>query len=259
MSDIAIPLTGLRVEAPPTVASRSLIEIGLADAYAALASPIGDVFVAWNGRGLSAIGPADDDAFEDWFARDIGRPLYPADRLPDRLERAIDRRLAGDRSTKIRLDLRGSSPFEQSVWMKAAQIPFGEVRPYGWVAAEIGKPLAMRAVGSALGRNPIPLVIPCHRVVRTDGTIGEYALGSDKKRAVLTAEGVDLARLEGLASSGIRYIGSDTTKIFCLPTCRHARRVTDRHRVEFHSQAEGQARGYRACRVCRPGPAGVAA
>ena len=67
--------------------------------------------------------------------------------------------------------------------------------------------------------------MPCHRVVRTDGTIGQYSLGGPgNKRTILTDEGVDLPRLEELASSGIRFIGSDTTKIFCLPTCRHARR-----------------------------------
>ncbi len=111
-------------------------------------------------------------------------------------------------------------------------------------------------MGSALGHNPVPLIVPCHRVVRSDGLLGQYSLGGpENKRTILASEGVDLPRLEQLASSGIRYIGSDTTKIFCLPTCRHARRVTDRHRLEFHSAAEGQARGYRACKVCRPASA----
>jgi O-6-methylguanine DNA methyltransferase len=254
MTDIAIPLSGLRVAAPPAVADRALIEVGLADAYASLDSPIGPIFVAWNGRGVSSIGPADDrDAFEGWFARDIGRPLHRADALPERLARLIGRSLAGDRRAKVPVDLRMASPFERAVLTKTAEIPFGEVRPYGWVAAEIGRPRAVRAVGTALAHNPVPLVVPCHRVVRTDGTIGQYSLGGPaNKVTILAAEGVDLPRLERLASSGVRYIGSDTTKIYCLPTCRNARRVTDRHRLEFHSQAEGQARGYRACRVCRP-------
>jgi O-6-methylguanine DNA methyltransferase len=253
MTDIAISLTGLRVEAPRQVAARSLVETGLADAYATVGSPVGDVYVAWNGRGVSAIGAADRDAFESWFGHDIGRSLYRAEALPERLGRAIDRRLAGERRARVPIDLRRASPFERAVLMKTAEIPFGEVRPYGWVAAEIGRPKAVRAVGTALAHNPVPLVVPCHRVVRTDGTIGQYSLGGpEHKVSILTAEGVDLGRLERLSSSGIRYIGSDTTKIYCLPTCRHARRVTDRHRLEFHSQAEGQARGYRACRVCRP-------
>ena len=114
--------------------------------------------------------------------------------------------------------------------------PRGEVRPYGWIAAEIGRPKAVRAVGTALGHNPVPLIVPCHRVVRTDGTIGQYSLGGpENKRTILAAEGLDLPKMERLAASGVRYIGSDTTQIVCLPTCRHARRVTDRHRVEFHS------------------------
>jgi methylphosphotriester-DNA--protein-cysteine methyltransferase len=65
--------------------------------------------------------------------------------------------------------------------------------------------------------------------------------------------------MERLAASGVRFIGSDTTKILCLPTCRHARGVTDRHRLEFHSMADGQARGYRACLVCQPASAAAAA
>jgi len=254
MIDVMLALQGLRVEAPSSVAHRSLVGVGLADAYAPFESPIGPVFVAWNGRGVSAIGPATDDgAFEDWFAREIGRPLHRTDALLERLAESIGRRLAGDRRVKVPVDLRGASPFERAVWTKTAEIPFGEVRPYGWVAAEIGRPKAVRAVGTALAHNPVPLIVPCHRVVRTDGTIGQYSLGGpDNKVTILAAEGVDLPRLERLASSGVRYIGSDTTKIYCLPTCRNARRVTDRHRLEFHSQAEGRARSYRACRVCRP-------
>ena len=260
MTDIALPLSNLRTTAPAGVAARSLIETGLADAFAPLASPIGKVFVAWNGRGVSAVGSAGDpEAFADWFGRDIGRPIYPADRLPDRLERAIDRRLRGDRRTTIRVDLRGASPFERDVLLKTARIPYGEVRPYGWVASEIGRPRAVRAVGTALAHNPVPLIVPCHRVVRTDGTIGQYSLGGPlNKVAILTAEGVDLARLEGLARSGVRYVASDTTGIYCLPTCHDARRVTDRHKQEFRSAAAAAAAGYRPCRHCRPMAAAIA-
>ena len=115
---------------------------------------------------------------------------FPADALPDRLARAIDRRLAGDRRVRIDLDLRGHSEFEQDVWRKALEIPRGEVRPYGWIAAEIGRPKAVRAVGTALGHNPVPLIVPCHRVVRTDGTIGQYSLGGpENKRTILRRRG----------------------------------------------------------------------
>jgi O-6-methylguanine DNA methyltransferase len=255
--DVEAAMAGLATHAPATLAPNVMTEIGLADRYARFDSPIGPLVVSWNGLGVSAVEAARDDAaFEAAHRARTGRPAYRADRLPDRLASAIARRLEGDRRVRIDLDLRGHSEFERDVWQKALEIPRGEVRPYGWVAAEIGRPKAVRAVGTALGHNPVPLIVPCHRVVRTDGTLGQYSLGGpDNKRTILTSEGVDLPHLEELASAGIRYIGSDTTKIFCLPTCRHARRVTDRHRLEFHSMAEGRARGYRPCHVCRPASA----
>jgi len=250
-------LAALGTQAPPELRPSVLAEVGLADRYARFHSPIGPLVVAWNGLGVSAVEAATDDAtFEAAHRARTGRTACRAEELPDRLAVAIGRRLAGDRSAKIDLDLRGHTEFERDVWHKALEIPRGEVRPYGWIAAEIGRPKAVRAVGSALGHNPVPLIVPCHRVVRSDGLLGQYSLGGpENKRTILASEGVDLPRLEQLASSGIRYIGSDTTRIFCLPTCRHARRVTDRHRLEFHSAAEGRARGYRACKVCRPASA----
>jgi O-6-methylguanine DNA methyltransferase len=250
-------MAALLTTAPRSLAPGVLSAVGLADRYARIDSPIGPLFVAWNGLGVSAVeAAANDVAFEAAHEARTGRRTIRADQLPAALERAIRRRLGGDRRVRIDLDLRGHTDFERDVWEKALEIPRGEVRPYGWIAAEIGRPKAVRAVGTALGHNPVPLIVPCHRVVRSDGMLGQYSLGGpENKRTVLADEGVDLARLERLASSGVRFLGSDTTRIFCLPTCRHARRVTDRHRLEFHSMAEIQARGYRACRVCRPASA----
>lgn len=254
--EIERALARLRTSAPTTLLGSTFAAIGLADGYATLDSPIGPLFVAFSRLGVSAIAPAGDPtAFEARFAAEHGRPVARVPAVPTRLARAIDRRLAGERRAGVPVDLRGATPFERAVWAKALEIPRGEVRPYGWIAAEIGRPRAVRAVGSALGRNPVPLVIPCHRVVRTDGRVGEYALGSDAKRAVLRAEGVDLRRLQGLADAAIRYIGSDTTHVYCLPTCRHARRIQPSHEVAFHSGSEAAAAGYRACLVCRPVPA----
>jgi methylated-DNA-[protein]-cysteine S-methyltransferase len=86
------------------------------------------------------------------------------------------------------------------VLLKALEIPRGEIRTYGWIAAQIGHPLAVRAVGSALRKNPVPVLIPCHRVVRSDGHIGEYALGgSDAKRQILAAEGIGSDDIQRLA------------------------------------------------------------
>ena len=134
-----------------------------------------------------------------------------------------------------------------------AEIPTGEVRPYSWLAKEVGNPGAVRAVGSTMARNPVPLIIPCHRVVRTDGQIGAYSLGGvHNKRVLLDSEGTRPDDLEQLASRGIRLWGSDTTRVYCNPTCRHARRITSAHRVEFRGRAEAENAGYRPCEVCRP-------
>lgn len=85
-------------------------------------------------------------------------------------------------------DLRGLSPFTQAVLRIATKIRYGEVKSYRWVAEQLGKPKATRAVGNALARNPVPMMIPCHRVVRGDGSLGGYALGLDWKRRLLELE-----------------------------------------------------------------------
>jgi O-6-methylguanine DNA methyltransferase len=247
-------LGDLRVAAPSTLRPNVLTELGIADWYATMASPIGPLVVVWNGLGVSEVEEAEGaDDFEAAHRARTGRVAYRADALPDRLASAIVRRLDGDRRVRIDLDLRGHTDFERSVWLKALEIPHGEVRPYGWIATEIGRPKAVRAVGSALGHNPVPLIVPCHRVVRSDGLIGQYSMGGpEAKRRVLAAEGLDPRGLEAEAAAGRRYTGSDTTHIVCHTTCRDARRVTDRHRVFFPSLAAAANAGYRPCKHCRP-------
>lgn len=259
--DLETAMAGLLTPAPPSLAPNVLAEVGLADRYARFHSPIGPLVVAWNGLGVSAVEAAPDDAaFEATHLARTGRHAYAVDRLPDRLASAIARRLAGDRRVRIDLDLRGHTAFERDVWQKALEIPRGEVRPYGWIAAEIGRPKAVRAVGTALGHNPVPLIVPCHRVVRTDGTIGQYSLGGPaNKRTILSAEGLDPDAMEAEARSGARYVGSDTTHVVCLPTCRHARRIGAIHRRPFRSMASAAAADYRPCRDCRPASGAIAA
>ena len=253
-ASLAADLAELRTAAPAAILPRTLVEVGLADAYGSIPSPIGPLWVAFNGLGVVTVEEASERAsFEARHVARFGRPAHPVAALPTRLAGSIDRRLGGDRRVRIPLDLRGRTEFERDVWMKALEIPRGEVRPYGWIAAEIGRPRAVRAVGTALGHNPVPLIVPCHRVVRSDGMIGNYSLGGPaNKRTILSAEGLDPDELERLARAGIRYIGSDTTRIYCLPSCHHARRIDERHRVPFRSADEGERHGYRACRVCRP-------
>jgi O-6-methylguanine DNA methyltransferase len=246
-------LAGLSEAAPSTVLPAVLLRTGLADGYTRRDGPLGPVFVAFGDRGVSFVGLAGDSGrFEAAARRHIGRPVLPVE-PPAALAAAVDRAIAAGRPGRLGLDFGGLSEFQAAVLRKTAEIPRGEVRPYGWIAAEIGRPGAVRAVGSALARNPVPLIVPCHRVVRSDGTLGQYSLGgAANKPRLLETEGVDVGLLRALARRGTRFLGSATTKVFCHPTCRHARRITDRHRVELASVDDAESGGFRPCRDCRP-------
>ncbi|MER3418163.1 MAG: hypothetical protein C4343_03450, partial [Chloroflexota bacterium] len=116
----------------------------LADGYDRLPSPIGDVFVAWNGRGVSFVDQAPSaTAFEAEARALLGRSVAPAPLSPT-LRRRLERRLAGDRRAPVPVDLQGRTAFERAVLTTALEIPPGEVRPYAWVAARIGRPMAVR-------------------------------------------------------------------------------------------------------------------
>src|SRR6185503_8355769 len=134
-TDLEAALRDLRAGAPASVGHGALVAAGLSDLYAPIETPLGEAFVAWNGRGVSWVGMASEPGeFEARFAAAVGRPIQRGDALPARLAKAIRRRLDGDRQVRIPLDLRGHTPFEVMVWMKALEIPRGEVRPYGWIA-----------------------------------------------------------------------------------------------------------------------------
>jgi O-6-methylguanine DNA methyltransferase len=93
------------------------------------------------------------------------------------------------RHFSLTFDWTHASEFNTRVWRAAAQIPFGQVRSYSELARQIGAPAAQRAVGHALGSNPLPIFIPCHRILRSDGGLGGFGLGLDMKRALLALEG----------------------------------------------------------------------
>jgi methylated-DNA-[protein]-cysteine S-methyltransferase len=239
------------VRAPAGFADRVLAQVGMADSCAVFETVLGPVYVAWNSRGVSAAmrSPSRDE-FEAWFRKEVGRQLVRVE-APSGLAAKIEDQLEGKR--RLRFDLRGLTPFSQAVLLKTLQIPRGQVRPYGWIAREIGHPAAVRAVGTALANNPIPYFIPCHRVIRSDGVIGNYGGGGpEAKRDILSLEGVQLKRLQDLARSGLRYEGVRSTKIFCFPTCYHGRHVREENFVYFHDEAEARAAGYRPCKDCRP-------
>jgi O-6-methylguanine DNA methyltransferase len=141
----------------------------------------------------------------------------------------------------VPVDLSKVPPFERAALEVASQIPYGEVRSYKWIAERLGRPDAARAVGSAMAGNPVPLIVPCHRVVKTDGGLGGYSFGLIQKEALLNLE-----------RSTTPYVGCASTKIFCRKGCGHERRIREGGRIHFASGTDARASGYRACQACRP-------
>jgi len=117
------------------------------------------------------------------------------ERLEERLRSDFQAYFSGEEvNFDYPLDLDDFTPFQRAVWAAMRTIPYGETRSYEWVAEQISKPRAARAVGNACGKNPLAIVQPCHRVVGCDGRLGGFSGGLDLKKALLKLEGVDLSR-----------------------------------------------------------------
>lgn len=221
-----------------------------------LAGPLGPVDVAWGADGIVRIDPAGPpDAFADRVAAQRGgRPVRgEPDAMPEPLGARVRAILAGADDPAPPADLAGLGPWARAVLRATAAIPRGEVRSYAWVAAAAGRPAAVRAAGTALAGNPVPFLIPCHRVVRSDGRIGEYSAGGpEAKHALLTAEGVELPRLAALAGAGLRLVGPPDGDAACHPTCRRVRSLPVAALVGWPTRAAAEAAGRRACPDCRP-------
>jgi O-6-methylguanine DNA methyltransferase len=241
-------------KAPATLLPAVLRRVGLADTYWRLESPVGPVFIAHSKAGISMVTRAKSAAeFERAFRRRFGRTVTAEKAVPPARVRALVRHVEGQGRRDLRFDLRGLSEFERAVLLKALEIPSGEVRPYSWIAREIGHPGAVRAAGSALAKNPVPLLIPCHRVVRSDGHIGKYSLGGARnKRRLLEVEGAQPELLEKLAASGVRYLGNAKARHFCYPTCGGIETLVLSNTVRFRSEREAVAAGFHPCGDCRP-------
>ncbi len=157
-SVIETGLSDLPTPQPPTdLLPNVLYRTGLSDLCWQMASPIGLLWIAASRDGITAVDRADsaDDFMSHYEAR-FERDVRFVDAPPEKLVRSIERLLAGDRRTPPPFDLSHSTPFEAAVLRKALEIPRGQVRPYNWIAQEIGSPKASRAVGSALAGNPVP-------------------------------------------------------------------------------------------------------
>jgi AraC family transcriptional regulator of adaptative response/methylated-DNA-[protein]-cysteine methyltransferase len=156
--------------------------------YCSFSSPLGIVLVAATDQGLCSVKLGSDAA---WLERLLSEEFSEADlsekAMPE-TKAAILRFIAGENGVaRIPLDIRGTV-FQRRVWEELRRIPRGETRTYRDIARALGAPDAVRAVGSACGANPVALVVPCHRAVRTDGGLGGYAWGLGRKKKLLALE-----------------------------------------------------------------------
>jgi AraC family transcriptional regulator of adaptative response/methylated-DNA-[protein]-cysteine methyltransferase len=156
--------------------------------YCTFASPLGTVLVAASDKGLCSVKLGDErDRLASLLAEEFNQAELSEKPLPE-LKRQILSFIAGEASlARVPLDIRGTV-FQRRVWETLRRIPRGETRTYREIARAIGAPLAVRAVGSACGANPVALAVPCHRAVRTDGGMGGYAWGIQRKRKLLALE-----------------------------------------------------------------------
>ena len=161
--------------------------------YAVVATPIGRVLVAATDAGLVRVsfGRRSEASFVAELRRRLGVDVVRSDEHTARIVHQLRAYFAGERRRfDVRVDLRHVTPFQRRVLLAAARVPAGRVVSYGEIARRIGQPGGSRAVGQALGRNPVPIVIPCHRVVAAGGRLGGYTGGLGIKRTLLRLEGV---------------------------------------------------------------------
>jgi methylated-DNA-[protein]-cysteine S-methyltransferase len=157
-------------------------------AQARLDTPLGAVTVAVTAKGLAGL----------WFDAQshhpgpLDAPVDPRHPMIVRSRRELERYWRGDGRFDVPLDAQGT-PFQQAVWDALREIPWGRTSSYAAVAARAGRPRAVRAAGAAIGRNPLSIVVPCHRVIGQDGSLTGYAGGLPRKQALLELEGALVA------------------------------------------------------------------
>src|SRR5271154_6177354 len=227
---------------------RPLARVGVID------SPVGRLLVAESTRGLLAVQFLDvPDAPDALPALKEGFDLVEDADAAARIGREIESYLDGDMHALDRpVDLSlVRSDFQRRAFMRLRRtVPPGSVITYQGLAAAVGAPSGQRAIGNTMAANPVPLYVPCHRVIRSDGTIGNYGGGVARKIKLLRAEGFSVARDHRLPAGSV--MGHLVTHIFCRPQCHAAMRADRAKSVIFADSSHARSAGLRACKLCHP-------
>lgn len=163
--------------------------------YTTYESPVGWIHAASTEKGLCRLAFVEtEQEFQTAIAQEFGEECRRDASCFAELKSELDRYFEGKTTEfDIALDVSGT-PFQRRIWSELKRVGYGELTTYRDLAGKIGKPNAYRAVGNAVGSNPVPLVVPCHRVIRSNGSIGGFRYGTHLKLMLLTLEGVTLKR-----------------------------------------------------------------
>jgi O-6-methylguanine DNA methyltransferase len=228
--------------------ARPMARIGMID------SGLGRLFVAASDRGLLGVRFADSGEGAEMLAAirrkfDFREDIAAADGIRDAIERALAGDAAAASSPPVDYSL-VESAFQRRALTRLRQVPAGGVVTYQALAAAIGAPSGQRAVGHAMATNPLPIFIPCHRVIRSDGTIGNYGGGVERKLQLLRAEGFRVEKGNRVPSEAV--YGHWQSHIFCRPDCSAVRRVERKKWIIFSEARRASESGMRPCKLCRP-------
>ncbi len=163
--------------------------------YTTIKSPVGEMLVTRTDRGLNFVAFPKNrwQRFFSALKRDENVVLVHDNKKFSKLRGDLKAYFSGRKvQFEEKLDLQGGTDFQKKVWKGIQRIPFGQTRSYGWLANQVGGKNRARAAGSACGSNPIPIVVPCHRVIREDGGLGGYGCGLGAKKKLLRIEGTNI-------------------------------------------------------------------
>ena len=178
----------MRAQAPGHLVQKVLS--GTADHFGRVQTRLGPAWVGFSRHGITLLRPGEMSPleFEELYRKIRGRAATPA-KLPAAFARTVRLAADGSLSRPAQVDMTGLTTFQQKILRLLQTIPRGEVRTYAWLARKAGRPRAARAVGNVMAGNPVPWLLPCHRVVPSQGGVGNYAFGSEMKRDLLHREG----------------------------------------------------------------------